>query len=116
MKNNYMRTNWVDNKTPVNAANLNNIERGLVNLFANAISPAELKEGDGINITATKNGELEISTHNTIRSSSCAGIEFIYAEMNPMEYTRNVLYLYIEPSSNKLRKLILNGDVIYEVE
>ena len=31
-------TKWVDDKTPINAQNLNNIESGLKNLYENGLS------------------------------------------------------------------------------
>lgn len=56
MKTNYNKTRWVDNKTPVNAENLNNIENGISNLYSNAISPSELIGGDGIRVSSLEDG------------------------------------------------------------
>lgn len=114
MKGNYMRTNWIDNTTPVNANNLNNIERGISNLYQNALSRSDISEGEGIKLGTGKNGELEISTKDTVRSSSCVGIEFIEEELGV--YVDGVLYLLLDSETNKLKKIILNGIVIYEVE
>lgn len=51
MRSLYNKTNWVDNKTPVNAENLNNIENGISNLYANSISLSEILGGSGINVS-----------------------------------------------------------------
>ena len=56
MKTTYNKTQWVDNSTPVNAENLNNIENGISNLYSNAIGLSELIEGDGIEIKNTNSG------------------------------------------------------------
>ena len=56
MKEHYNKTNWVDNKTPVNAENLNNIENGISHLFDNAISQSEITEGSGITLAYSKSG------------------------------------------------------------
>lgn len=114
MKGKYMRTNWVDNTTPVNANNLNNIERGISDLYQNALSRSDFSEGDGIKLGTGKNGELEISTKDTVRSSSCVGIEIISEELDM--YVENTIYLLVDSGTNKLKKIILNGIAIYEVE
>ena len=46
MKNSYIKTTWIDNKTPVNAANLNKIESALSDLYTNALSSSEILEGE----------------------------------------------------------------------
>ena len=50
MKTAYNKTRWVDNSTPVNAENLNNIENGISGLYSNALGLSELIEGNGIEI------------------------------------------------------------------
>ena len=56
MKTTYNKTIWEDNKTPVNAANLNNIENGISGLYSNALSVSDLIESDGIEIKSTSEG------------------------------------------------------------
>lgn len=56
MKTIYSKTQWEDNKTPINADRLNNIERGIENLYNNAIGASELIEGPGIDIANTDFG------------------------------------------------------------
>lgn len=56
MKTTYNKTIWEDNKTPVNATNLNNIENGISGLYSNALGLSELIEGDGIEIKNAENG------------------------------------------------------------
>ena len=36
MKNSYSKTKWVDNKTPVNAQNLNKIKEAIGDIYTNA--------------------------------------------------------------------------------
>ena len=60
MKSTYTKTSWVDNKTPINAQRLNNIENGISTLFANALSSSDIIGGDGIEVDTTEDG-LRIS-------------------------------------------------------
>ena len=73
MKTTYNKTQWVDNSTPVNAENLNNIENGISGLYSNALGLSELIEGDGIEIKNTENGVsfgLNLSEIDTMPESS----------------------------------------------
>lgn len=56
----YLRTNWVDNVTPVNACNLNKIETALFRLANGKLESGDLVEGDGIKIDVV-DGKLVIS-------------------------------------------------------
>ncbi len=56
MRTTYNKTTWVDNQTPINACNLNNIERGIENLYNNSLSVSDLVGGDGINVADTESG------------------------------------------------------------
>ena len=55
MKSTYTKTAWVDNKTPINAQRLNNIENGISTLFTNALSASDII-GDGIKVETTEDG------------------------------------------------------------
>ena len=78
MKLTYNKTNWVDNSTPVNAENLNNIENGISNLYSSAISLSDLVNGDGIDIKDTNSGisiglnfkEADVKPESSISSGS----------------------------------------------
>jgi len=75
MKTNYSKTNWVNNSTPVNAENLNNIENGIYNLYSNALSLSDLINGDGIEIKGTEEGVsigLKFREVDTMPESSTA--------------------------------------------
>lgn len=56
MKSTYTKTNWVDNKTPIDAKKLNNIENGISTLFTNALSASDIIPGDGIEINTVEDG------------------------------------------------------------
>lgn len=57
---NYVKTNWIDNVTPVNACNLNKIETALMKLAAGKLEAGDIIQGDGIKIDVI-NGKLVIS-------------------------------------------------------
>lgn len=115
MKNIYIKTTWVDNGTPVNAANLNKIENAISDLYNSALSSSDIVQGDGIKISTTSNKKLELSvSESVLRSETSTGLEFIYDELEV--YKTNCIYFILDQSSKKLRKIIINGVTIYEVE
>ena len=115
MKNLYIRTTWVDNATPVNAANLNKIETAITDLYQNALSVSDITKGNGIDLSLTSDRKLEIAvSNNVVMSNSCSGIELVTVE--PTSFTSSVLYFVIDPEKRKLKKIIVDGVVIYEME
>ena len=115
MKNVYIKTSWIDNKTPINAANMNKIENAISDLNINALSPSEIVEGEGINISQTKDKKLEFSVaENILRSDSCSGIEV--SQGHPSVMDQGKLYFILDPDTKKLAKIMINGVAIYEVE
>ena len=116
MKSVYLKTNWIDNRTPVNASNLNNIERGIDTLFKNAISPSELTavEGGGINIEQDENGSAFSVDDTVVRSTSILGIEYVEGEL--ASYEPGYMYFVLSPETKKLTKIVLDNRVIYAVE
>ena len=116
MKSIYLKTNWIDNRTPVNASNLNNIERGIDTLFKSAISPSELipVEGGGINIVHDDNGSNFSVDNTVVRSLSILGIE--YVEGGLASYEPGIMYFVLSPETKKLTRIVLDNRVIYEVE
>ena len=62
MKDRYQKTVWVDGRTKLDAGKLNNIERGLENLFENALTVSEIYGGDGIRVDIVNEKELLIHT------------------------------------------------------
>lgn len=115
MKSIYIKTTWIDSKTPVNAANLNKIENAIYDLYQNALSPSEIVEGDGIKIDITDEKRLQISTtEDVMHSSSCCGIELVTIE--PIEPDPHVVYYVLNSETGKLVKILINGVAVYEVE
>lgn len=114
MKSIYVKTKWVDNKTPVNASNLNKIEDAIYNLNASSVSYSDIVGGDNIDVSTDNNKNVTISTKNVISSTTCNGIEFISEDIE--EYEEGKMYLVLESSTNKLKKIVFNKIVIYEVE
>lgn len=114
MKSVYLKTNWIDNRTPVNASNLNNIERGIDTLFKNAISPSELVPGDGITIEHDNDGSKFSVDSTVVRTASIFGLEYAVGEL--ASYEPGYLYFVLSPVTGKLTKIVLDNRVIYEVE
>ena len=111
----YVRTNWVDNKTPINAANLNKIENAISDLYTNALSASDFTNGSGIELNITSDKKLEFSVSNDVmKSNSCCGVEIITEE--PTEMANGVLYFMIDSETKILKKIIINGIAIYEME
>ena len=131
MKSVYVKTQWIDNKTPVNAANLNKIENALHTLYSNSLGYSDIKEGEGIKVEVTADKEVKISTSpQVLKSSNISGIDFILeGEENdnttcgcnctccdiPTE-EKGILYFVLDPSTKKLKSIKINGVKIYEVE
>lgn len=126
MKNSYIKTTWIDNKTPVNAANLNKIESALSDLYTNALSSSELLEGDGIRITNTscksdcygntaKGIQFSVSDR-VMQSDSCKGIDIVTNSMDILQFEKDKLYLFLNPESKTLVKIMINGVTIFEVK
>lgn len=115
MKNIYIKTTWIDNKTPVNAANLNKIENAISDLYNSALASSDFVQGDGIKISTTSDKKLEFSvSESVVRSSTVSGLEFIYEELDV--YKVNCIYFILDQGTKKLKKIIINGVTIYEVE
>lgn len=129
MKSVYVKTQWIDNKTPVNAANLNKIENALHTLYTNSLGYSDIKEGDGIKVEVTADKEVKISTaSNVLKSGNLMGIDFIMGEdeetacgcdkpcCNEPAEEKGVLYFVLDPNTKKLKAIKINGVKIYEVE
>ena len=124
MVNNYIKTTWIDNKTPVNAANLNKIESAISDLYTNAISPSELLEGDGIRIAdVTCNSDcygnsskgLQISVSDRVmQSDSCCGVDIVTDQSSVLQFEKDRLYLFLNPETKSLVKMVINGVTIFE--
>lgn len=116
MKTVYVKTTWIDDKTPVNAFNLNKIENAIYNLYASALTPSELTNGKGIKVNTTKNNSVEISVDETVMMSNTSlGIEII-EDNDVIDYNNKIIYFVLDNETKKLKKIIINGISAYEVE
>ena len=98
LKNLYTRTNWVDNKTLVNAERLNNLERGVAGLYNASLCASDFIEGQGVKIETTDEGKVKIS--------ALMPVEIIQEEQE--EYDPGKLYFFIG-LSGKIEKIIIGG-------
>lgn len=113
MKKSYTKTKWIDNKTPVNAQNLNKIENALSEVYEKAMESSDLVEGNGIVINTDGNGRKEISTApGVLMSTTCTGIE--WSQKEPEKWERNKLYFILDPGTKELAKIMLNGITIFK--
>ena len=64
MRNTYDKTIWEDNKTPVNAENLNKIENALDELYSGSVGISQLKKGKGVDIKVNDFREVEVSANS----------------------------------------------------
>lgn len=111
---NYVKTKWVDGATPVNAANLNKIEKGISDITASALGASDIKKGSGIDVNTSTEGGIIISTSDEImKSTSIVGIEMV-PEL-PSEYKQDVIYYLVPEDTRKLKGIYINGVCIYEV-
>lgn len=113
MKNkDYIKTKWVDNTTPVNAARLNKIENALSDLYQTALSVEEVTAGDGIEVEVTSAGDTRVGVaSDVLRSESISGLEMV-TEL-PEKEDRNKLYFVLDPETKKLAGIYINGACIY---
>lgn len=56
----YVKTNWIDNKTPVNAINLNKIEDAIYKLAAYSLGTNSIIEGNNINVIISDSGNVTV--------------------------------------------------------
>lgn len=113
MKESYSKTTWIDKKTAINATRLNKIEDALYEIFDRATEGDQIKEGDGLIITNTKEGDKVFSVSTGIpRSNSVRGIEVSIGE--PGEIKRGVLYFILDPSTSYLMRIQWGKIVIYQ--
>lgn len=124
MKATYVKTKWIDNKTPVNAANLNKIEDSLSFLYNNALGLTDVVEGKGIKVSIdSEKKELQIGVGSDVMTSSnINGIEYAFdngsctCACHGEEYKKGTLYLVLNRDTKKLVYIALNGVKIFEVK
>lgn len=113
MKTNYSKTTWIDNKTAINASNLNKIENAVSDLFSGALGNDQVLGGTGITVSSDGVGTKTISINSNVQNStSCTGIEIVTEE--PGTPANNKLYLILG-TDGKLSRIMLNGNIIFNV-
>lgn len=115
----YIKTKWVDNKTPVNAENLNKIENALEALSTSSISYSQIKEGNGVEISSGESGDITIGVADNVMmsTSGIAGMDVILHDPRcncPGPLQRGVIYLVLDKETKKLLYLLFNGVKIFE--
>lgn len=98
LSGNYKKTVWINNKTTVDADKLNNVERGISNLYDSAITSADIKGENGIDVETTETGKVVIKMHTQIA--------IITEELE--EYDRNTIYFLLS-ENGIIQKIIING-------
>ena len=94
----YNRTFWIDNKTKVNAEKLNNIERGISNLYDSSLTSSDIIGGENVDIETTDTGKVKISFKATV---------MIITEEQET-YDRDVIYFLLS-QNGIIQKIIING-------
>lgn len=113
MEKSYKATKWVDNKTPINAQNLNKIEDGLSYLHENALSKDDIVPGNGIVIEETYNGKQEISLDSgAMFSQTCTGIEWV--QEIPEAFDKDKIYFILNSLTKELERIVINGITIFK--
>lgn len=117
MKKTYTKTTWVDNRTPVNAKNLNKIESALSDLYESTAEEDQYLPGDHITITDSEDepGKKIISTSADILStSSLTGIEYTLGE--PDDPVLGTIYFVLDPITKRLERIMIGPTTIFKTE
>ncbi len=94
----YKKTVWENNKTTVDADKLNNIERGISNLYDSSLITSDIKAGDGIDVETTEAGKVVIKVKTQIA--------IITEELE--EYDPDTIY-FLLTENGIIQKIIING-------
>lgn len=89
MRDTYEKTVWVDGKTKLDAAKLNNIEEGIENLFESSLTVSDFKASDGLKVDITENREILIHTEEGYYLTSEETKEVINSAKNDVLDTVN---------------------------
>ena len=94
----YKKTVWTDNKTTVNAEKLNNIEKGISNLYDSALTTADIKGENGIEVETTESGKVVVKMRTQLA--------IITEELE--EYDEDTIYFLIS-ENGIIQKIIIKG-------
>ena len=95
----YIKTEWIDNRTPVNAKNLNKIEDALETLSIDSLDISKIQGVNGIKVVTKDDGGVEIS-----------GNIQVVPEVEGQSYDTGKVYFVLDPSSQKVKGLVVAGE------
>ena len=95
----YIKTEWIDNKTPVNAKNLNKIENAIETLYLDSLDVSKIRGVNGIKVVTKDNGEVEIS-----------GNIQVVPEVEGQSYDTGKVYFVLDPGTQKVKGLVVAGE------
>lgn len=112
---NYNRIVFKDNETPLNAITMNHLEIAIHKLANHSLFPSDLEAGDGIQLSATKEGKLRIDNKNkSLLSVNVSRFDVVYEI--PEDATMGELYLLLDEETNKLKGMYWGTICIFSNE
>lgn len=93
----YNRTYWVDQETPVNAENLNKIEKAIYDLSEQAIRPSDfIQKEDSAIVMNTECGKISFDVNSSVlRTDNSLEFLGITNDNSQLNETSNDLYFFI---------------------
>ena len=95
----YIKTEWIDDRTPVNAKNLNKIEDALETLSIDSLDISKIQGVNGIKVVTKDDGGVEIS-----------GNIQVVPEVEGQSYDTGKVYFVLDPSNQKVKGLVVAGE------
>ena len=95
----YIKTEWIDDRTPVNAKNLNKIEDALETLSIDSLDISKIQGVNGIKVVTKDDGGVEIS-----------GNIQVVPEVEGQSYDTGKVYFILDPGTQKVKGLVVAGE------
>lgn len=95
----YIKTEWIDDRTPVNAKNLNKIEDALETLSIDSLDISKIQGVNGIKVVTKDDGGVEIS-----------GNIQVVPEVEGQSYDTGKVYFVLDPGTQKVKGLVIAGE------
>ena len=95
----YIKTEWIDDRTPVNAKNLNKIEDALETLSIDSLDISKIQGVNGIKVVTKDDGGVEIS-----------GNIQVVPEVEGQSYDTGKVYFVLDSSNQKVKGLVVAGE------
>lgn len=95
----YIKTEWIDDRTPVNAKNLNKIEDALETLSIDSLDISKIQGVNGIKVVTKDDGGVEIS-----------GNIQVVPEVEGQSYDTGKVYFVLDPGTQKVKGLVVAGE------